>query len=271
MSFFAFAKIRSASTRQSGAAGEIFVPRAPNTPWSARSATKRLTLGGAFRRPRRQAGLAHGLGDLAHFFGAAAAVFDHALEEVGALLLPIDRRKGFRERGQHRVLDAIGARGGEALDHHRLQPLDHDAAAHFGRRGDAELVARDLGVEAEHGEQRRQFGRRRGRRATAAPCCDRAAPRSSPRLRHSGRGRPNPRPGAQLGAGRGRIEIEKPGALGRIAPAQALRHRHGLARRHRGDDEIGAARRDSACEADKRRRHGSPRGPAAARPVVVRA
>ena len=28
-----------------------------------------------------------------NILGAAAAVFDHALEEVGALLLPIDRRK----------------------------------------------------------------------------------------------------------------------------------------------------------------------------------
>src|SRR5690242_1709525 len=49
-----------------------------------------LALGGARGRPGRQAGLAHGLGHLPHLLGAAAAVLDHALEEIGALLLPVD-------------------------------------------------------------------------------------------------------------------------------------------------------------------------------------
>src|ERR1700754_2895753 len=48
-----------------------------------------LALGGALRRPRRQAGLAHGLGDFANLFAAAAAMFDHALEEIRTLLFPI--------------------------------------------------------------------------------------------------------------------------------------------------------------------------------------
>ncbi len=50
-------------------------------------------------------------------------MLDHALEEIGTLLLPVDGRKGLLQRGEHRILDAIGARGGEALDHHRLEPL----------------------------------------------------------------------------------------------------------------------------------------------------
>ena len=52
-----------------------------------------LALGGALGRPRCQADLAHGLGHLAHFLAAPAAVLDHALEEVGALLLPVDAGK----------------------------------------------------------------------------------------------------------------------------------------------------------------------------------
>src|ERR1700731_4914136 len=68
-----------------------------------------LALGGSFRRPRCEPDLAHGLGDLADLFAAAAAVFDDALEEIGALFLPIDAGIGLLERGQHRVLDAVGA------------------------------------------------------------------------------------------------------------------------------------------------------------------
>ena len=49
-----------------------------------------LALGGARRAPRLEAGLAHGDGRLAHLLGAAAAVRDDALEEVGGLLLPVD-------------------------------------------------------------------------------------------------------------------------------------------------------------------------------------
>jgi len=74
--------------------------------------------------------------------------FDHALEAIGALLLPVDARKRFLERGEHRILHAIGARGGEAFDHHRLKPLDHHAAAHLHGRRDTELVAGNLGNKA---------------------------------------------------------------------------------------------------------------------------
>src|SRR6202035_387944 len=57
-----------------------------------------LAFGGALRRPWREPDLAHGFGDLAHFLGPAAAMFDYALEEVGALLLPVDARKSLRQR-----------------------------------------------------------------------------------------------------------------------------------------------------------------------------
>src|SRR5262245_16534454 len=74
-----------------------------------------LPLGRALRGPRRQPSLAHGLGDFAHFLGAAAAVLDYALEEIGALLFPIDAGIGFLQRSEHCVLDAIGARGRKTL------------------------------------------------------------------------------------------------------------------------------------------------------------
>src|SRR5665213_3166700 len=92
---------------------------------STRQSALRANPGGALRRPWREADLAHGFGDLAHLLAAAPAMLDHALEEIGALFFPIDAGIGFLERGQHRILDAVGARGGETLDHHRLQSLDH--------------------------------------------------------------------------------------------------------------------------------------------------
>src|ERR1700730_19443253 len=70
-----------------------------------------LAFGRALRRPWRQPDLAHGFGHLADLFAAAPAMFDHALEEIGALLFPIDARKGLLERCQHRILDAVAARG----------------------------------------------------------------------------------------------------------------------------------------------------------------
>jgi hypothetical protein len=54
-----------------------------------------VALGAAGGRPGRESGLAHGLRHLAHLLGAAAAVLDDALEEVAALLLPVDAGKGF--------------------------------------------------------------------------------------------------------------------------------------------------------------------------------
>src|SRR5450631_3546047 len=115
-----------------------------------------LALGRCFRRPRREADLAHGFCDLANFFAAAAAVFDHALEEISSLLFPVDARKSLLERGEYRILDAVGACGGESFDHHRLHALDHYATAHLDRRGDAEFPARHLGVETQFDQQRRK-------------------------------------------------------------------------------------------------------------------
>eukprot|EP01041_Mallomonas_annulata_P025713 gene25713-46817_t len=60
--------------------------------------------------------LAHGAGRLAHLLGAALAVLHHAAEEVAALLVPVDGRKGFGQRGQHMVFHAVVAGGGVALD-----------------------------------------------------------------------------------------------------------------------------------------------------------
>ena len=99
-----------------------------------------LALRGAGGGPRLEPGFPHRLGGLAHLLGAAAAVLDHALEEVGSLPLPVDAGKGLGQRRQHGRLDAVGTRGGEALDDHRLEALDHHAAAHLGGGGHAELA-----------------------------------------------------------------------------------------------------------------------------------
>ena len=112
-----------------------------------------LTFGCALRRPGRKTNLAHRLSHLAHLFTASATMFDDALEKIRALLFPIDARECLCQRGKHRVLDTVGPRCREALDDHRLQPFDHDTAAHLHRRGDAEFFARDLGVEPELSQQ----------------------------------------------------------------------------------------------------------------------
>src|SRR6185295_9190542 len=49
-----------------------------------------LALGRACCGPGREPGIADGFGHLAHLLGTAPAMFDHALEVVGALFLPID-------------------------------------------------------------------------------------------------------------------------------------------------------------------------------------
>ena len=56
-----------------------------------------LALGGAVAPTRAPDRSAHGLGYFAHLLGAAAAMLDHALEEVGALPLPVDAGKGLRQ------------------------------------------------------------------------------------------------------------------------------------------------------------------------------
>ncbi len=91
-----------------GAAREGFAAPGAEQALVGEVGDKALARGGALRRPWCEAGLAHGFRHLADFFAAAPAVLDHALEEIGALFLPIDAGKGFLERGQHRVLDAIG-------------------------------------------------------------------------------------------------------------------------------------------------------------------
>src|ERR1700761_3482594 len=56
-----------------------------------------LAFGGSFRRPRREADLAHGFRHLANLLAAAPAMFDHALEEIGGLFLPVDAGIGLLE------------------------------------------------------------------------------------------------------------------------------------------------------------------------------
>ena len=165
-------------------------------------------------------------------------MFDHPLEEVGALFLPVDAGKGFLERRQHRVLDAVGARGGETFDHHGLESLDHHAAAHLDGRGDAELLARNLGVEAQLREQRRErlgaFASQQQRHLDAIGR-DRGHDRAfdvAAAIAVDQIGR------AALGARRRRIEVQEPGAFFHRRRA-GLRHRHRLARRDGGNDEIG--------------------------------
>src|SRR5436853_98034 len=70
-----------------------------------------LACGGALRGPWREASLAYGLGDFAHFLRAPPSMLDDALEVIGALLFPIDAGIGFLKRREHRILDAIGAGG----------------------------------------------------------------------------------------------------------------------------------------------------------------
>ena len=218
--------------------------------WAWRSAVP-LALKGV------QAGLAHGGGHLAHLLAAAAAVLDHPLEEVGALLLPVDAGEGLVQAGQHRVFHAVEARRGEALDDHGLQALDHHAAAHLGGAGHAELVARHLGGEAEGVEERRQRrAARRGRPAAAARGCGRAGCWSSPRLRHSG---PLPRRPARaarcLAPGEAELKSRKKAAWPQAGRAVG-RHRHGLAGGDGADDH--RCRQPAAAEvaSTTMRRHG---------------
>ncbi len=165
-------------------------------------------------------------------------MFDHALEEIGALFLPIDAGIGFPKRGQHSILDAIGPRGGERFDHHRLHAFYHDASAHLDGGGDAELLACDLGVKTEFNEQRRE-------RPGAG------APKQQGHLDAIGRDRRHDRAldiaaaaaidqrcRTPLGARGSRIEIEEPGALFHRRRA-SLPDRNGLARRDGGNDKIG--------------------------------
>jgi hypothetical protein len=153
--------MRSASVRQSAQRANPGAPRVPNRPASARSATQAWRSAVPAALCRAQAGLAHGLGDLAHLLAAAAAVLDDALEEVRRLLLPVDAGEGLAQRRDHGVFHAVVARGGEALDDHRLQALDHHAAAHLGGAGHAEVgtdLRRGKAQAVEHGLKREACG-----------------------------------------------------------------------------------------------------------------
>src|SRR4029077_6572134 len=72
-----------------------------------------LPLGGALRRPWRQSDFAHSFGDLAYLFAAPTAVLDDTLEEIGALLFPVDAGKSFRRGGQPPLLPPKGRAGGK--------------------------------------------------------------------------------------------------------------------------------------------------------------
>ncbi|MEY9758530.1 hypothetical protein ABIE73_005925 [Bradyrhizobium yuanmingense] len=116
--------------------------------------------------------------------------------------------------------------------------LDHDAAAHFDGRGHAELVTGNLGRETDRIQKRLELPR--------AGSAEQQRHLDAIR-RHRGHHRAlDITPGgtvdqpcrALLGAGRGRVEIEKPGAL--IDRCRTgLCDRHGLARGDGGDDEVG--------------------------------
>ena len=217
-----------------------------------------LALRGAGGGPRLEPGFPHRLRGLAHLLGAAAAVLDHALEEVGSLPLPVDAGKGLGQRRQHGGLDAVGARGGEALDDHRLEALDHHAAAHLGGRGHAELRRSDLRREAQSVEQRLE--RRRVRPAKQQRHADAMG-------RHGGHHRAldeassravDQRGRLHLRAGRGRIEIEEPGA-------RPDGRRPGFGDGHR------LARRDGARSRDPRPPPAPRARPRAARRAAPRA
>ena len=101
-----------------------------------------------------ETGLADGIGAFAHFLSAAFAVLHHAAEEVGTSLLPVDAGEGLGQRGNDVVFHAVFAGRGVALNHQRLQPLDHHAAAHFDGAGDTNIGADRLGIHAKNAQTR---------------------------------------------------------------------------------------------------------------------
>jgi hypothetical protein len=77
------------------------------------------------------------------------------LAHVGGERVEIDRRKGRVEAGEDRVLDIPCLAGGGAIDHQRLQPLDHHRAAELHRRGPAIDLGDRRQVHAESIERLR--------------------------------------------------------------------------------------------------------------------
>ena len=166
-----WSRIRSASMRQSGAAGEAGLPRClPNSPASARSAIQawRSAVPAALHGSRPASRTVTAASRISS--RAAAAMLDDALEEVGGLLLPVDAREGLAQRGDHRLLDAVAAGGGEALDHHRLQALDRSRCGtswwRWRRRAGRSPPWRRSRGRCSTGSERRRV---RARPAAAAP------------------------------------------------------------------------------------------------------
>ena len=97
--------------RQSALRANSVVPLAPNSAVVGQVGDPGLTFGRALRRPGVRP-ISRTVSATSRTSSAAApAMLDHALKEVGALLLPVDAGKGLRQRGEHGVLDAIGPRG----------------------------------------------------------------------------------------------------------------------------------------------------------------
>jgi hypothetical protein len=151
--------MRSASTRQSALRAKPGLCPVAEQAGIGQVGHPGLAFGGAAGRPGREASFAHRLGHLAHLFAAAAAVFDDTLEEVGGLLLPVDAGEGLVQRGDQRVFHAVVAGRGEALDDHRLQALDHHAAAHLGGAGHAQPLVGQAGRKAQALQQRQKRSR----------------------------------------------------------------------------------------------------------------
>src|SRR5512143_3019805 len=196
-----------------------------------------LALGRACSAPWLEAGFAHRDRDLAHLLAAATTMLDHALKEVGALLLPVDAGERLLQRRDHGVFHAVVARRGEGFDRHRLEAFDHHAAAHLGGRRNSETLARDLRRKAEVAQQRQQrrcVGAAEQQRHLDAVRWHRGHHRAFDITATGGIdgfGR------ADLGARRRRVEVEKEAAARQRWRAR-LRHRHRLARGDRADDQL---------------------------------
>ena len=161
----------------------------------------------------------------------------HAAEEIGALLLPVDAGKGLLQRGDHVVLDAIGAGSGVALDDQRFQALDHHAAAHLDGTGHTEPVGHRRGVHAPGLQHRCEF---RGARAAKQHGHANTVGRHG---RHHTRFDIGAACGVDqpcrslLGAGGCGVEVEEHRARPQVA-RRFLGHRQRVRGRDGGDDQV---------------------------------
>ena len=85
--------MRSASVRQSALRAKFLGTFRAEQALVGEIGDPGLPFGGARADHGVEPDLAHRLGHLAHLFAAPPAMLDHALEEVGALLLPVDAGK----------------------------------------------------------------------------------------------------------------------------------------------------------------------------------